>query len=85
MTDMIDTFDEIAAGNASEVDKMKAMFEWVTQQFIEGCELDIELAKALKDRESTIRAQIRLEVMKSARKMFAICYMHLTKRGVADE
>ena len=78
---MFDTFDAILDSDAPDIDKLKLMFEWTTQRFLEGCERDIELARAMKDRESTIRAQMRLEVMKSARGIFDECYTYLAQRG----
>ncbi|MBN1261213.1 MAG: hypothetical protein JXB35_11085 [Anaerolineae bacterium] len=77
---MIDAFNAIMESEGNDVDKLKDMFDWTTRRFVAGCERDIELAKALKDRESTIRAQIRMEVMKSAREIFADCYMRLARR-----
>ncbi|MFC1850670.1 hypothetical protein ACFL27_10800 [candidate division CSSED10-310 bacterium] len=76
---------EIKETPESEVDKVATAFGRITQHIIDLTWQEIELARALKDQETVIKHQIKMEVMKSARHIFHDCYKHLVGRKAWHE
>jgi len=58
----------------SELEKLTAAFGAVTAQFIANSENDLALARAMGDEETAVKEQIKANVMRSAREIFAYCY-----------
>ncbi len=83
--DFHDWVREIQRSDRSEVDKMREYFERVTAQIIDFTGKEIELAKAMQDREALVKVQIKLETMKTARSIFAQGYQIATGRKISDE
>lgn len=83
--DFHDWVREIQRSDRSEVDKMREYFERITAQIVDFAEKEIELARAMHDREALVKVQIKLETMKTARSIFAQSYQIATGRKISDE
>ena len=46
---------------------------------------EVELARAMQDREGVIKTQIKMSTMSSAREIFATCYRRVTGRKAWDD
>ena len=80
-----DDFDAILASDRPDIDKLAWAFERITGDIIGFADQEIEVAKALQDREAKIKAQIKMETLKYARYIFAMNYLRITGRRVWDE
>jgi len=76
---------EIQRSDQPEVDKLKEFFGQVTAQIVQYAEREIELARAMQDRESLVKQQIKMETIKTARGIFARGYQIATGRTAWDE
>jgi hypothetical protein len=61
-------------GDASDLQKLVAAFGTVTDQFISNSENEMALARAMGDEETVVKEQIKANVMRTAREIFAYCY-----------
>ena len=77
--------DTILDSDLPEMDKLAAAFGGLTGFVVEVAEKEIELAKAMGDRQETIKQQIKMETMKSAREMFRTVFWQVTGKWVWDE
>lgn len=77
--------DAIFASDLPEMAKLAAAFEGLTGFVIQCTDREIELAKALGDREETIKQQIKRDTLKHARGIFQTCYRGVTGRKAWDE
>ena len=57
-----------------EMEKLAAAFGTATDLFITNSENELALARALGDEETAVKEQIKANVMRSAREIFAYCY-----------
>jgi hypothetical protein len=73
-TDFFDALNAIKQADLKEVDRLARAFDLITRQVIAHSEQDVELARAVQDTDWLIKNQIKLEVMKSARRIFEDCY-----------
>ena len=76
---------EIANSEAPEIEKLTKAFRWVTDKVIREAQREIELARALKDRESVIRVQIKMETLKHAQVILNKCHLQITGRRAWHE
>ncbi len=76
--DYYDWVREIQRSDQPEIDKLKAFFGQTTAKIIEFAEKEIELARAMQDRESVVKHQIKMETVKSAREIFGRGYQFVT-------
>jgi hypothetical protein len=86
--DIFDWIREIQRSDRPEIEKLEEFFGQITTQIIGFAEKEIELAKAMQDRESLIKQQIKMETIKTARRIFARGYQIATGRkawGNSDE
>jgi hypothetical protein len=86
--DIFDWIREIQRSEQPEIEKLAEFFGQITTQIIGFAEKEIELARAMQDRESLIKQQIKMETIKTARKIFARGYQIATGRkawGDPDE
>jgi hypothetical protein len=86
--DIFDWIREIQRSDRPEIEKLEEFFGQITTQIIGFAEQEIELAKAMQDRESLIKQQIKMETIKTARRIFARGYQIATGRkawGNSDE
>ena len=83
--DIFDWIHEIQHSDQPEVDKLKAFFDGITLQIVEYAGKEIELAKAMQDRQAVIKQQIKMETIKTAREIFGRGYQIATGRKAWDE
>jgi hypothetical protein len=83
--DIFDWIREIQHSDQPEIDKLKAFFGRITTQIIEFAGKEIELAKAMQDRESLVKHQIKMETIKTAREIFGRGYQIATGKKAWDE
>ena len=80
-----DWIREIQHSDQSEIDKLKAVFGKMTTQIIEFADKEIELARVLQDGETMVKVQVKMETMKTARKIFGRGYQIATGRKAWDD
>jgi hypothetical protein len=83
--EFFDWIRDIQRSNQPEADKLKEFFGRVTAQILEHGEKEVELARAMQDRESLVKHQIKLETIKTARSIFARGFQIATGRTAWDE
>ena len=83
--DIFDWIHEIQHSDQPEVDKLKAFFDRITLQIVKYADKEIELAKAMQDRQAVIKQQIKMETIKTAREIFGQGYQIATGRKAWDE
>jgi hypothetical protein len=74
----VDDFINIFEMDLSEAEKIAHSFNHVTSIYIASSEQEIELLKAMRDKETLIKEQIKMETMKHVRSIFKDCYMRST-------
>ena len=84
-TDFAAVFHRIKESDLSEAEKLTRAFGWVTSRIIEHARQEIELAQAMSDQESVVKAQIKLSVMEHARNIYQDCYRFMIGGGAWDE
>jgi hypothetical protein len=77
--------DAILTSDLPEMAKLAAAFEGLTGFIIQCTDREIELARALGDREETIKQQIKRDTLRHARGIFQACYRGVTGRKAWDE
>lgn len=80
-----DAFNDIKNSNAPEVEKVARAFRWLADRYLEHAQGEIELFRAMNDRESRIKEQIKMETIKHALGMFHDCYKFMVGRRAWDE
>jgi len=83
--DFYDWVRQIQASDQAEVDKLREFFGRVTGRIVACAEKEIELARAMQDREALVKVQIKLESVKTAREIFARGYRIATGKAAWDE
>lgn len=84
-TDWRQVAAELRESGRPEIEKLAYAFGWITDRMIEQGIEDIQLARALRDEDSVVKNQIKTEVTRHARDIFAHCHMLATGRKVWDE
>jgi hypothetical protein len=80
-----DEFDIIIASDLPEMEKLAKAFGGLTGFVLETAERQVELARAMHDREEVVRQQVKMETMKHARRLFQTCHWRVTGRWAWDE
>ena len=80
-----DWIREIQRSDLPGIDKLKAVFGRTTAQIVEYAEKEIELARAMQDDETLVKVQVKMETIKTARKIFGRGYLIATGRKAWDE
>ncbi len=81
----MDKLDEIFNSDQAEIEKLAQALEWITGQHIEHGELEIELFRAMQDKQALVKEQIKLSTIKYMRGVFNECYQRATGRRAWDE
>ena len=76
--------DSLKESDLSDLDKVVKAFRHVTEDHIKHSKHDLELARALKDREAIIREQIKQETIKYTQKVLEDCYRIFIGRTTQD-
>jgi len=66
--------EDILYADPPQVDKLRQAFERITSQIVEQSMHDIEVKRALGDRDAVIREQIKMESIKFAQNLLEECY-----------
>ena len=82
--DFTDTLKAIKQADLPDAEKLIRAFKSVTDQVITLYEQDVEVARAIQDKDLLVKNQIKLEVVKSARLIFASCYTFVLDRSAED-
>lgn len=70
--------NEPTAHKKRPIEKLADSFGLTTGKFLEDSQRKVELAKAAGEREEIIKAQIKFEVLRQTRKIFAYNYKQIT-------
>ncbi len=81
----MDELDAIFKSDLSEIEKLAQAFEWITGRHIEFGAQEIELLRAMQDKEALVKEQIKLSTIKHTRSVFCDCYQRATGRRPWDE
>ncbi len=77
--------EAILTSKQSELEKLSAAFEGLTGLVVKNALQKIELAHAIGDRRAMIKQQIKMETIKSARRIFQTCHQRVCGREAWDE
>jgi hypothetical protein len=76
---------EIQQSDQPETDKLKEYFGQITAEIVAYARGEIELARAMQDRDELVKQQVKMETIKTAREVFAQGYQIATGRRAWDE
>lgn len=74
----VDNFLTIFETDLSEAEKIRRSFDHVTNFYIQHSEQEIEMLRAIRDKENLIKEQIKMETMKHVRSIFNDCFRRST-------
>jgi hypothetical protein len=77
-------FNAVLESDLPEIEKLAKTFEMVTGMYIEDYERQVDLLRSVKERDALVKEQIKLELMKHARGIFADCYFRVAGRRPWD-
>jgi hypothetical protein len=77
--------EEILKSDLPDLEKLARAFDCITSFIVAHAEGEIELARALQDRDQRIKTLIKMETMKHARSIFHHYYLRITGRRPLDE
>jgi hypothetical protein len=84
MTDLdsscFNEIERILASELPDLEKMAQAFGCITAFVVGHAQAEIELARALQDREELLKTQIKKETMAYACSIFEYCYRRITGR-----
>jgi hypothetical protein len=72
--------ERILASDQPDLEKVAQAFDCITRFVVEHALAEIELARALQDREQLVKIQIKKDTMAHARSVFQTCYRRVTGR-----
>ena len=78
-------YNEIFETDLSEADKIAKAFHMVVNTIITHSNNQIELLKAMNDRETLIKEQIKLSTIQHAASIFDMAYQRATGKRSWDE
>jgi hypothetical protein len=74
-----EAFEQIVANSSlTDLEKLVRSFDLVTRKFIGHYQHDAEIARAMGDKETAVREEIKAGILQSSRGMFAHCYTRIT-------
>lgn len=79
-TDCSREVDGILAADLPDLEKLTQAFDCITSFVIGHAGAEIELARALQDRQQLVATQIKKETMAHARAIFEHCYWRVIGR-----
>jgi len=84
-SDWLALVESLKKSDLGELDQVAIAYKWILDKHIEQGKNQIELARAMKDQETVIREQIKMETIKYTVKSFDDCVVMLLGRKVGDE
>ena len=76
---------EVRESTRPDIEKLVYAFGWITAGIIERAKHDIDAAAAIKDQQTLVKHQLKMEVMNHARGIFQECHILATGRKAWDE
>jgi len=83
--DWLALIESLKSSDMGEIDQVAKAYKWILDRHIEQGKNQIELARAMKDQETVIREQIKMETIKYAAKSFDDCVAVLLGRKIGDD
>ena len=74
----MDDFLGVFEMDLNEADKIGRSFDHITSFYIQHSEQEIELLRAMSDKEKLIKEQIKMETIKHIRSIFNDCFKRST-------
>ena len=74
----MEEFLAIFETDQSEAEKIAKSFDHITSFYIQHSEQEIELLKAIGDKDQLVKTQIKTETIKHVRKIFNDCFKRST-------
>jgi len=71
-------FERIIASDLPQMDKLAQAFDVLTSMYVDSYANQVDLLRAVKDQEALVKEQIKLELMRFSRVLFADCYFRVT-------
>lgn len=81
----MEELNEIFESDLPEVEKLAQAFDRITSRYIECAQQEIELTRAMQDKQALVKEQIKLGMLEHVRGMFHDCYKRVTGRKAWDE
>ena len=81
----MDDYRQIFQSDLPEMEKLVQGFKWATDQMIRFSEAELEVLRALEDRQELVKAQVKISTLKFAQHIFADNYLMATGRKAWDE
>lgn len=78
-------YEEIFESNLSEADKIAKAFHFVINSIETHTNNEIELLKAMNDRETLVKEQIKLSSIQHAKGIFNMVYLRATGKRSGNE
>jgi hypothetical protein len=79
-TNCSDEVERILASDLPDLEKVTQAFDCITTFVVGHVQAEIELARALQDREQLVITKVKKEMMAHARSIFEHCYRRTTGR-----
>jgi hypothetical protein len=77
--------EQIFISDLPELEKLSRSFDQIIKFYVTYSEREIELLKAMGDKENLVKEQIKLSTIKHVRGIFAYCFLKATGRKAWDE
>ena len=72
--DTMQAYTAVMASELPVIEKVREAFKLVTDFYIEDGEREIELLRAMSDREGVVKVQVKVSTLRSAQAIFAEAY-----------
>jgi len=73
-------FEQIFTQDLPELEKLRQGFDWVINFYLAESQGEQDTLKALGDRESLVKEQVKASTLRHARQIFRDCYLRATGR-----
>ena len=77
--------ERILASDLSDLEKLAQAFGCITTFIVGHAQTELDLARAVQDREQMLKIQIKRESLAHARSIFETCYLRVTGRRPWNE
>jgi hypothetical protein len=77
--------EDIYASDASELEKLSLAFDVITNTILKQSDHELEVLKALSDKDRLVKEQIKKSTVKHLRYVFNHCYTRITGRQAWNE
>ena len=73
-------YERILASDLPQIDKLAQAFDVITSMYVDIYANQADLLRAVKDQDALVKEQIKLELMKFSRVLFADTFFRVTGR-----